>query len=187
MTFWTDTATFEPKRRHTFLFSIAGKTQSIENYLIKKVTRPSFEVSKSEHKFLNHTFYFPGRVKWKEVKFTIVDAIDPNGAKKFLQMLEESGYRAPEGPVEAGLPTAQTVSKKRSLEALGQPIIRQINHDGETIEEWVLRGAWVQDADFQELNNDEEDLMAIDVTLAYDYAYINVIKPDAARIPSNAF
>ena len=63
MAFWSDYSIsadgkggMEPKRKHVFLFSIAGKDLSIENYLIKKVKKPGFEISESEHKFLNHTF-----------------------------------------------------------------------------------------------------------------------------------
>lgn len=186
MAFWDDATSLEPKRAYRFLVSIAGATQSLENYVIKKVTKPGFEVSESEHKFLSHTFYYPGKVTWKEVTFELVDLIDPNGSKKFLEMLEEAGYRAPEGPVEAGLPTAQTLSKKRSIQALGQPIIRQIDADGNTTEEWVLKGAWVKNVEFGELDYEGEDLMAISVTIRYDYAYCNFKQPENKRLPTNA-
>lgn len=186
MGFWNDASTLEPKRSFTYLFSIAGKTQAIENYVVKKVARPGFEVTESEHAFLNHVFYYPGRVKWKEVQFTIVDLIDPNGSKKFLEMLEESGYRAPEGPVEPGLPTAQTMSKKRSIEALGRPILRQIDHDGNVVEEWILKGAWVKVYDPKEVNYDSDDLMNIDITLRYDYAFAKFKQPEAKILPTNA-
>lgn len=192
MAFWSDYSIdkdgkgFEPKRKFTFLLSIAGKDLSLENYLIKKVKKPGFEVSESEHKFLNHTFYYPGKVKWKEVSFTIVDVINPNSTQKFLAFLEKCGYRAPEGPVEPGNANAQTVSKLRSVEALGQPIIRQLDADGRTVDEWVLKGAWIKDVDFGELDYDAEDLMAIDVIIRYDYAYCNIVQPEKAKFPTNA-
>jgi len=134
--FWSDYSVstegkgFEPKRKFTFLLSIVGKDLSLENYLIKKVKRPGFEISESEHKFLNHTFYYPGKVKWKEVSFTVVDVINPNTAQKFLTLLSKCGYNGPNGPVTipGGLATsanttAQTVGKLRSVEALGIPRI----------------------------------------------------------------
>ena len=186
MAFWNDSATMEPKRVYRWLFSVAGQSQAIENYLIKKVKKPSFETSESEHKFLNHTFFYPGKTTWGEVEFEVVDVISPNTAETFLRMLEEAGYRAPEGPVEAGLVTAQTLSKKRSIDALGQPTIRQVDADGNTVEEWILKGAWLKKVDFGELDYEGEDLLSISVSIRYDYAYANIVQPANARLPSNA-
>lgn len=181
---------FEPKRKFTYLLSIAGKDLSLENYLIKKVKKPSFEISQSEHKFLNHTFKYPGKLTWKDVTFTIVDTINPNGTEKFLAFIEKCGYHAPvvaAGPSTPGNQNfnAQTISKLRSVEALGKPILRQIDHDGRIVEEWVMEGAWIKDVDFGELDNDSDDLMNIEVTLAYDYAYCNIKQPETKTFPSN--
>jgi hypothetical protein len=159
---------------------------SLENYLIKKVKKPGFEISESEHKFLNHTFYYPGKVKWKEVQFEIVDVVNPSSTQKFLELLEKCGYKAPAGPVEPGNANAQTISKLRSVEALGIPIIRQLDADGRTVDEWRLKGAWVKDVDFGELNYDEEGLMSITVTLRYDFAFCTIIQPESKKLPSNA-
>ena len=75
MTFWQD-AQIEPKRAYRFLMSVEGPNASIKRFLIKKVNKPSFTVSESEHKYLNHTFYYPGKVTWNDVTFTIVDVVD---------------------------------------------------------------------------------------------------------------
>lgn len=199
MSFWSNYAVtadgkgFEPLRKFTFLLSIAGSAPrgsgqafGIENYLIKKVKRPSFEVSESEHKFLNHTFWYPGKVKWKECGFTIVDVINPNTSRKFLELLQRCGYRAPEGPVEPGNANAQTVSKLRSVEAIGVPTIRQIDADGRTVNEWRLKGAWIKDVDLGEMDYDSDDLMSIDVVLRYDFAFLTTLQPTNSRFPTNA-
>ena len=192
MAFWSsydiraDGKGFEPRRKHTFLLSIAGKGLSLENYLIKKVKKPSFKISESKTKFLNHTFYYPGSVEWEPVTFTVVDVINPNTTQKFLELLEQCGYRAPAGPVSEGNANAQTISKLRSVEAIGIPIIRQIDADGRTVDEWRLKGAWIQDVNFGELDYDAEDLMAIDVSLRYDYAFCTIIQPGSKKLPSNA-
>ena len=203
MTFWSDYSItddgkgFEPKRKHTFLLSIVGKNNSLDNFLIKKVKKPGFEISESEHKYLNHTFYYPGKVKWKEVTFTVVDVISPNSSQTFMKILEECGYKSPVKSAEnlvagtdnqtVGLESgnSQTISKLRSVQALGIPIIRQIDANGETVDSWRLMGAWIKDVEFGELNYDEEDLMAIDVTLRYDYAYNTITQPEKAVFPSN--
>ena len=183
MSFWSDFSIsggkgFEPKRKFTFLLSIIGKDKSIENYLIKKVTKPGYETSESEHKFLNHTFYYPGKMKWNEVKFTVVDVINPNTSQVFLEMLNETGYRLPEINGTGGNPfSSQTVSKIRSVEALGIPRIRQIDHDGEIVDEIELYGAWIKSCEFGELSYDDEELMNIECTIRYDYCKFNILQP----------
>lgn len=198
MAFWNDYFVdpngkgFEPKRKFTFLLSIAGTPLSgtpatIENYLIKKVKKPGFEATETKHAFLNHTFYYPGRIEWKEVSFTIVDVINPNTTQQFMQLLESSGYRAPQGPVSPGSQNAQTLSKLRSVAALGIPMIRQLDADGNLVDEWTLKGAWVKSVDNGELNYDEDDLMSIEVVLRYDYAFCSIKQPTNIRaLPSNA-
>ena len=96
---------------------------------------------------------------------------------------EMENYAYEDMPLHIG--NSQTISKLRSVQALGIPIIRQIDANGETVDSWRLMGAWIKDVEFGELNYDEEDLMAIDVTLRYDYAYNTITQPEKAVFPSN--
>jgi hypothetical protein len=120
-------------------------------------------------------------MKWKDVSFTIVDAVDPNSGKKFLEILENSGYRLPKNQTDIGS-TSQTVSKIKSVGALGIPRIHQIDHQGNVVETWRLHGAWVKDVEFGELDYDAEELMSIDVTLAYDFAECE-FKASGTKLP----
>ena len=199
MTFWSDYSPgnslkgeggFEPKRSFTFILSLVGTDNKIDSYLIKKVKKPGYEISESEHKFLNHSFYYPGKMKWTDVSFTIVDVISPNGSQVLMKILEDSGYQAPKIPINlnagGAASNAQTVSKLNAIKALGVPRIKQINHNGDVVEEWVLQGAWVKSATFGELAYDAEELLNIEVALKYDYAYLDVIGPKPSTSPTNA-
>jgi hypothetical protein len=168
MTFWTESQ-LEPKRSFKFIMSIAGKTQNIDNFLIKKVNKPSFTISESEHKFLNHSFWYPGKVAWNEVAFTIVDVIgEADGTLKLMKLFEECGYRAPTvDETKGGL---QTISKKLSTEALGTIKIQQLNSDGTVVDEWTLWNAWFKDVKFGDLDYDSEDMLNVEVSLRYDFA-----------------
>ena len=72
MAFWSDGTGYEPKRAYRWILSI----DDIEVYTIKKVSKPSFTVSESSHQYLNHTFYYPGRVEWSTVSFSLIDPIN---------------------------------------------------------------------------------------------------------------
>jgi len=181
MTFWQDPQ-LEPKRAYRFTMSVAGSKTVIPQFLITKVSKPGFDISESEHKYLNHTFYYPGRVTWSEVNFTIVDVIDhsSNGAQAVMKMLDEAGYRI---PVAEGV--TQSMSKANSINALGTITIHQLNAAGTIVEDWVLKNAWIKSAKFGELDYGSEEMQNVEITLKYDNAYINVYQGDGKE-PKNA-
>lgn len=188
MTFWNDPG-LQPKRAYRFLLSIPGEENALDDFMIKKVTKPNFELSESEHKFLNHSFFYPGKVTWQPVSFTIVDALNPNASARLYQMLAEAGYRAPIGPIQTGDNTAQTVSKLNSVTALGKVLIKQIDAEGNNVEEWELKNPWIKSVKFGELDYDSDDLLNIEVELRYDWAVLRVGQTDdrftGASFPPN--
>jgi hypothetical protein len=133
----------------------------------KKVSKPSFTVSETPHKFLNHTFYYPGKVEWNTVSITLVDPVDPDIATSFARVIEASGYKIPGTP-----DTAQytTISKGASVSSLGEVVITQIDSNAAPVETWVLNGAWIKDMKFGDLDYDSEDFTLIEIEIRYDFA-----------------
>jgi hypothetical protein len=181
MTFWQDPK-LEPKRGYRFLMSIVGEEDDLKSFLIKSTTKPSFTVGETPHQFLNHTFYYPGKVEWQPVTVTVVDTVEPdaNGTQIIMKMLEKSGYKIP-----SSLSDTSTISKRNSVKALGEVKIRTLDSDGEIVEEWVLNNAWIQDAKFGDLGYETEDMLNVELTFRYDNAYVNVLNGDG-KLPSNA-
>ena len=161
--FWAD-PNLEPKRVYRWLFFFAGVPQ----WLVKKVTKPSFEVSETVHEFLIHKFYYPGRVTWNEVKVTLADPVQPDSAATMMQLLQNSGYRLPLDPN-----TTQTISKVHAVNALGRVLIQQLGPDGESIEEWTLVNAWIKSVELGELDYSSDDMIDVSLTIRYDWAEIN--------------
>ena len=58
MGFWAAPST-EPKRKYRWICNFGGTIGAVEQYLLKKVNKPSFEISETEHKYINHTFWYP--------------------------------------------------------------------------------------------------------------------------------
>jgi len=161
MAFWSDATGFEPKRAYRWVLYI----NDIKTYTIKKVSKPSFTVTESTHQFLNHTFYYPGRVEWNTISFTLVDPIDPDASQLLIEKLKNSGYERPSSEQDLG-----TVSKAKSIDALGTPKIQQLDANGKVVETWTLENAWVKDVKFGELDYSGDDMVEIEVELRYDYA-----------------
>ena len=142
--FWQN-PDLEPKRAFKFILRIPGVNagQGIPEFLVKKVKKPEWEIQATEHKFLNHSFFY----------------------------LEASGYDLPTNP-DAGDGWG-TVSKKNAVRnALGAVSIVTINGDGDEVEQWVLNNAWITKVQFGELNYENEELLDITLSISYDNAYL---------------
>lgn len=163
MAFWSDAKGKEPKRAYRWILDVNG----IDTYTIKKVSKPSFTITESEHQFLNHTYYYPGRVTWNTVSFTLVDPIEPDAASKLLNIIRDSGY----SPISNADPNnLGTMSKSKSTEALKEIKIQQLDGNGSIVETWTLKNCWIKDVKFGELDYSSDDMLEIEVEVRYDFA-----------------
>ena len=85
---WNDPG-LEPKRAYRWLLRFGTASDAVPEYICKKVDKPSFSISEQEHVFLNHKFWYPGRVEWNEVKVTIVDPLAFDAANRLQQIIAE--------------------------------------------------------------------------------------------------
>ena len=173
--FWTS-PNRDPKRAYRFTVSVS----SIEGggiWYAKSATKPKFSVTSTEHKYINHTFHYPGRVEWENVTITLVDPVDPNAASAAAKILQDSGYYIP-GDENAPF---TTVNKKDAIGALGRVTIRQIGEsDTDVLETWVLNNAWIEGVSFSDLSYDDEELSTVELTVRYDWASLATKENDGS-------
>ena len=185
MAFWNDKL-LEPKRNFRWILKVDG----VDFYYIKEVARPNYEVAVAEHKYINHTFYFPGRVTYNPISFKLVDAASPDAAETLRQMLFAGGYRLPTDQ-DVG---SQSITKQGAVTALGDVQIVMLggggtsasgagtpgptanpatNKPGDVVEFWTLHNAFITKIEFSQLTYDNDDLSDITVEMRYDYAILN--------------
>ena len=183
MAFWTglDSKTKDPKRAFRFVLSIPKLSTTLPHWAVKKVTKPKFAVSELTHRYLNHTFYYPGKVEWNEVTATFVDPVAPDATGGLMALLSKIGYIIPKDAKAVKGTQLSTMDKGQALGALGSVIIRQIDGSGEELESWTLRQAWIKDFTFNELSYDSDELSTIDVVFRYDWATYFGIDPTTGR------
>tara|TARA_R100000808_G_C2155243_1_gene167252 strand:- start:14625 stop:15212 length:588 start_codon:yes stop_codon:yes gene_type:complete len=183
MAFWTaepkdaaGTGVGEPKRKFRFRVQITGLSGNSQVWWAKTVTKPSFQVAAAEHKYLNHTFYYPGSVTWQDVTLTLVDPGDSEAgdqAMSIAQFLEKGGYV---------IPTAanrwNTLTKAKMVGAIQSMLIEQLNAAGTAVESWTLHNAFITDAKFGDLEYGSDELTELSVTLKYDWASCVTKAPD---------
>tara|TARA_R100000808_G_C2069983_1_gene97911 strand:+ start:48 stop:593 length:546 start_codon:yes stop_codon:yes gene_type:complete len=171
MAFWSDSLSPEPKRSFRWTFTlgtgIAGAT--IQTYFVKTVQKPSFAVTSIPHQFVQHTFYYPGRLTWNPVDVTFVDPVDPDTSTILANIVADSGYRIPSDPQVA----LESMSKREFIQNVGTPTIQQIDAEGIPIETWTLHNAFVESLNFGDLSYEADELVVLAMTLRYDYATLN--------------
>jgi hypothetical protein len=163
--FWSDPK-LDPKRQYRFVVYVSN----FDPFIAKTVKKPSFVVGVSRHQYLNHEFKYPTTVKWNDITMTFADPANPDVTQSFVNMLQNSGYSYPVDPNNKA-----TVSRDKSVQALGNVVIQQIDADGNPIEIWTLHNAFVSNVEFGSLSYSSEDMVEITATMVYDYATITTV------------
>ena len=180
--FWTGAgnSVVMPKRQSRWLLTVG----TVPTWVCKSVSKPSYTIGESAHRYMNHTFYFPGKLEWNSVNATLVDPLDPDISRAMLDMTRRAGYNYPETETMA----QSILSKAGMIGSLGSVSLQQLGPvtnikniaskkplpggaaPAETIETWILHNAWIQSVNFGTLSYDSDELIDIAVTFRYDYA-----------------
>ena len=180
MAFWSN-ANIEPKRSHRFLFEFTLPDGTTSQVYARNVSKPSFDIGQSEHKFLGQTYYYPSAISWSDVSCTLVNSMTPDFDALMHILLATSGYVSPDNvsTTPSTVTDGGTISKGAAVDALGRVMIKELDGDGTTIGEYVLNNAWVKSASFGDLDYGSEELQTISLTLRYDWASYST-RPGAA-------
>jgi len=183
MAFWGENLSGtakDPKRKFRFKVLFGGASGDSANQVIwwaKSVDKPKMTVESQEHKFMGHTFKYPGSVKWEDINLKLVDPVEPDTARLTLEILKNAGYVFPEAGY-TGDNGFKTMSKAKATSALGLFEIHQLDAEGNTIEKWSLHNPFITSIQFSELSYDAEDLSEIDLTIMYDWAKFSLGSDD---------
>ena len=172
--FWSD-KNLEPKRKYRFKLLMDGQP----DYVVTKVKNPAVKISETPHKFLNHTFYYPGRAEWDPIDISFVDPGGGDDQSDALQKrMRQAGYASPKdsSASKRGFTKARAVGAG----AVGKVKIQQLGVDfGENIlipkAEWELFNAFFTNIAWGDYDYNGEELLECSVTIRYDYAEFNLL------------
>ena len=175
----------EPKRQYKWLLHLGSLNAKIPGWVVKSASKPNFNMGETAHSFINHTFYYPGKLTWNPLDISLVD---PGGAtdvtKAMMDAIRSMGYAFPQndgllGEHSAGI----TFSKAAATNQLGTVKLQQFapntapggnpNKEKVFIETWTLHNAWIKDVNFGSLSYDNEGLVDLSMTLRFDWAVHN--------------
>ena len=172
MAFWS-TNTTEPKQKHKFkiIVSALGEGSSVMWYA-KSITLPSYEITQGEYQLGNHKFKYPGILGWNDVTLTMVDPASK--AIEFLSLLNKTGYNIPTQGSTNGIFSGSDGDKGISKKDYDLDIqIHIIDQDGDTNETYALKNPFIKSMSLGDLSYDSEDLVEIQMVIAYDFADIS--------------
>ena len=146
---------FEPKIKHRYIMQIDG----VPAYLIKTANRPQITFEEVQLDHMNVRRWVKGKGVWQQMQITLYDPVVPSAAQSIMEWI-----RLSHESVTGRDGYSDFYKKDVDVQILG-PV-------GDVVEQWKLKGAWRQSANFNDLDFASSDPVDITVTLRYDYAIL---------------
>lgn len=155
--FYSQLFEWEPKHQNRFIMTI---NQDIPAYLIKASSKPSMENGEVVIDHINVQRKVKGKSTWSNITITLYDPIIPSGAQAVMSWIRDHHESATgrDGYTD-------DYKKDIKLQGLGAA--------GQVVEEWTLKGAFIQSCNWGSYDWSTEDIVTIEMTLAYDYAFLH--------------
>jgi len=146
---------FEPKRKNRWVLMIEG----IDAYILKTAARPQISTEEVAIPFINSTRYLAGKTTFGQMNVTLHDPIAPSGAQQVMEWVRlhfesvsgRSGYAD---------------FYKRDIQ------LKMLDPVGTVIELWDIKGAFIMEANFNEVSYEDGAPVEISLTLRYDNAVL---------------
>jgi hypothetical protein len=148
---------FEPKQANRFILYMDG----VPSYIVKGVNAISVTQGEVPLNHINVQRKVKGKTVWGDVQMTLFDPITPSGAQSVMEWvrLHHESVTGRDG-------YSDFYKKDLVLDVLG-PV-------GDVVSEWILKGAFIKDANFGDYNWDTTDTAVnITMTVAVDYCILN--------------
>lgn len=147
---------FEPVLQHRFIMYM----DNIPSFMVKTASAPSFtdDIVKLDH--INSYRKIRGKREWNDIEITMYKPITPSGAQAVMEWAR-LGYESVTG--RAGY--SDFYKKDIILNELG-PV-------GDIVGEWIIKGAFLQTANFGSYDWSSSEIVEISATLSYDFAVLN--------------
>jgi hypothetical protein len=131
----------------------------VPGYMVKAAARPSIQFETITLDHINIKRKLQGKGEWQDITITLYDPIVPSAAQSVMEWIR-LGHESITG--RRGY--ADFYKKDLDFYMLG-PV-------GDKIEQWKIKGAFIQQANFGDVAFDSNEPATIELTLSYDYAIL---------------
>jgi hypothetical protein len=161
MSFW-NSPKLEPTRKFRFQVSSFSVQQDGPWIHAKTVDKPSYDINTTDFQIGNAKITYPGIATWNDVNITVVDTGGKTGW--LYTNLVSMGYNVP------GKPNPGIFKAESAGAYITDIIIEQLDSKGAPLEQWALMNAMIKSVNFGNLSYEDDGLVEIQLTIAYDYA-----------------
>lgn len=147
---------FEPKMKNRYIMKLSD---GLPAYMVKAASRPSIQFETVVLDHINIKRKLQGKGEWQDITITLYDPIVPSAAQGVMEWIR-LGHESITG--RRGY--ADFYKKDLDFFALG-PV-------GDKIENWKIKGAFIQSANFGDVAFDANEPMTVELTLSMDYAIL---------------
>lgn len=148
---------YEPKTVNRFIMYMDG----IPSFIIKKTSRPTLSQNPQQLDHINMRTFYKGKSVWGTVSIELYDPIVPSGAQAVMEWIR-LGHESVTG--RNGY--SDFYKKDLTINVLG-PV-------GDKVEEWILKGSFITEVNFGELNwEDNGQPVNISLTVQPDICILN--------------
>jgi hypothetical protein len=190
MTWWgnnLDGGSFQPKLKNRFIVEMGNGRRLLS---VSSVTKPTATVDSKAYKMINHTYNYPGTVKWEPIEIKFVDGNvwgTSNHSRSnyksmtsavLWEMLIASGYTPPAN--FEGLGEITSPEKAANIDrSFGEYLkIHQLTpeglrkRDGKILsnETWEIYNPIITKISWGDLSYGEDSLVEYTLSITYDYA-----------------
>lgn len=148
----------EPKRQNRWVLEFPADLEFSE-WMVQTASRPTVNIGEVEIPFMNTSTFVAGRSTWDTISVQFIDPIGPSATQKVIrwvrQCIEHTTGRM-----------GYAVNYKKNL------VLKMLDPAGDTVEKWLLQGAFITSANFGSLDYSAEDLATVEVTLRFDRAVL---------------
>jgi len=148
---------FEPKVQNRFIMYMDG----IPTYMIKGLSGLGFDQNEIILNHINTYRKVKGKLRWNDLSMTLFDPITPSGAQAVMEWtrLHHESVTGRDG-------YSDFYKKDLVVDIVG-PV-------GDVVSEWVIKGAFIKNAAFGELNYDNDSTaQTITLGIGMDYCILN--------------
>lgn len=148
---------FEPKQPNRFILSVDG----FPSFIMKGVSAVNLTQGEVVLNHINIYQKVKGKTTWGDLTFTLYDPITPSGAQAVMEWvrLHHESVTGRDG-------YSDFYKKDLFINIIGPP--------GDIVSEWIIKGAFIKDANFGDYSWDTVDQAVNNtMTVGMDYCVLN--------------
>lgn len=142
---------FEPKRKFRWVFAIEG----IDSFLIKTAARPQISTEETPIAFINSMRYVAGKTTFGTLSVALYDPIAPSGAQQVMEWVR-THFESVSGR------SGYADFYKRDIQ------LKMLDPIGTVVELWDIKGAFITEANFNDLSYEDSGAVEVSLTLRFD-------------------